>query len=133
MDFIYEIYRDIQSKKLQVPSIATLVEGFNKVPLNSTTYMKNLKTSDFYSVCTHKQIWLAAKNKSTLHHLYVKEGQACKSVLRNNDDDKLKTFLYFGVKYILSHGGPDLPLMKTINDEWNKSGNTKWILSQKRF
>ena len=102
MDFVYDKCLEIESNELKQPPLDALFEEFNELPPqpNSTTNMRNLQKSDFYSVRTYKEIKQAVKNKSNVHHLYVQEGQACKSVISLDENEKVIQFITFSVKYI---------------------------------
>ena len=121
INFAYAKFKEVQSNYLQVPLIETLLQEFNELQPNSTTNMI-LKRSDFYSVSSLKEIWQAAMTQSTVHDLTVREGQACKTWHSEDADDKLKRFITFSVKYILSrHHGSKLPTVQEISDEWDRT------------
>ena len=48
---------------------------------------------------------------ASVTHLYVKEGQVCKSVISKDYNEKVKQFITFSVTYILDcrHHGLELP------------------------
>ena len=125
MDFAYDKCREIQSNdELKPPTLDALLAEFNELPPqpNSTTNMRNLQKYDFYSVRTYTEIKQAVKTESNVHHLYVREGQVCKSAISKDDNEKVKQFITFSVKYILEyrHRGSELPPLTEISAAWDR-------------
>ena len=123
INFAFAKCRKVQSlpNHLQVPLIETLLQEFNELQPNSTTNMI-FKRADIYSVSSLREIWQAAKIQSTVHDLTVREGQACKTWHSEDADDKLKRFITFSMKHILSHHhGSKLPMVQEISKEWDRT------------